>query len=84
MENIMMKHIKMIERIDRLIRMQATGTPDQLASKLGVSKPKVYRLINIMKELNAPIVYDFSIQSYVYENHVGFRFGFYEGVGMRA
>ncbi len=85
MDNMMMKHINMIQRIDQLIHMQATGTPEQLAKRLSISKTKVHRLINIMKDLNAPIVYDFALQSYIYQNEVGFKFGFYTGAGgMRA
>ncbi|WP_106792748.1 hypothetical protein [Aquimarina sp. Aq78] len=74
---IIIKHIKTIERIDQLTRLQATGSPEQLASRLGISKTKLYRIIDLMKELNAPISYDVSTQSYVYVEEVGFKFGFY-------
>ncbi|PKV53054.1 hypothetical protein ATE84_5188 [Aquimarina sp. MAR_2010_214] len=74
---IITKHIKTIERIDQLTRLQATGSPEQLAYRLGISKTKLYRIIDLMKELNAPISYDVSIQSYVYIKEVGFKFGFY-------
>ncbi len=75
--NIIIKHIELIERIDRLIRMEATGNPIDLASRLGISRAQTYRVIDIMKDLNAPIEYDFTIQSFVYAEHVDFRFGFY-------
>jgi len=71
------KKIELIERIDRLVRMQATGTPEDLAYRLGVSKTKLYRAINTMRDLNAPVTYDITIQSFVYKEEVGFRFGFY-------
>ncbi len=74
---IMMKNIAMIERIDRLIRMQATGSPEYLASRLGVSKTTLYRIIKTMKTLNAPVIYDYSLQSFIYEKAVGFQFGFF-------
>ncbi len=74
--NIMMKHLTMIKRIDNMIRMRATGGPEEFADKLGISKTKLYRMINIMKSLEAPITYDFGIQSFVYEKAVGFQFGF--------
>ncbi len=83
--NIMIKQIELIQRIDRLIRMQATGSPEEFAYKLGISKTKLYRIINIMKQLDAPIDYDFNIQSFVYERAVGFTVGFFakeqRGVG---
>ncbi|GAA4272869.1 hypothetical protein U6A24_06275 [Aquimarina gracilis] len=74
--NIVIKHIELIERIDQLIRLQATGSPGALASKLGISKTQVYRLIDIMKDLNAPIIYKIGLQSFIYEEEVRFRFGF--------
>ncbi len=74
--NVIIKQIELIERIDRLIRLQATGTPGVLASKLGISRTKVYRLIDIMKELNAPVAYDLRIESFVYAEEVKFNFGF--------
>ncbi len=75
--NVIIKQIRLIERIDRLVRLQATGSPDELAFKLGISKTKLYRVIKVMKELEAPIEYDFSIQSFVYETAVGFAVGFF-------
>ncbi|WP_158250428.1 hypothetical protein [Aquimarina sp. I32.4] len=67
----------MMDRIDQLIRLKATGTPLELASKLGVSKTKLYRVIRTMKALNAPMEYDVTLQSYVYVKAVGFKFGFH-------
>ncbi len=75
--NVIIKQIELIERIDRLIRMQATGSPDELAYKLGISKTKLYRVIKVMKQMDAPIEYNFSIQSFVYEQSVGFTIGFF-------
>ncbi|WP_148639190.1 hypothetical protein [Aquimarina longa] len=66
-----------MERIDQLIRMKATGTPVELAARLEVSKTKLYRTINTMKALNAPLEYDVNLQSYVYVKAVGFKFGFF-------
>ncbi len=75
--NGIFEHIELIQRIDQLIRLEATGTPALLADRLGMSKSKLYRLINTMKSLGAPIEYDMFLQSYVYSEAVGFRFGFY-------
>ncbi|PKV48541.1 hypothetical protein ATE84_0541 [Aquimarina sp. MAR_2010_214] len=75
--NIIIKQIELIERVDQLIRLQATGSPDDLAYRLGISKTKLYRIINTMKSLGAPVEYDITIQSFVYAEAVGFTFGFY-------
>ncbi|WP_106791856.1 hypothetical protein [Aquimarina sp. Aq78] len=76
--NIMLKQIQLIERIDQLIRLQATGSPIELAAKLGISKTKLYRTLCIMKELDAPVEFDTLTQSFVYSEPVGFTFGFYK------
>ena len=71
------KRIELVERIDRLIRLNATGTPNQLADRLNLSKRQLYRVIGFMKELEAPIVYRIGRGCYEYEKPVQFRFGFY-------
>ncbi|EZH71667.1 hypothetical protein ATO12_06820 [Aquimarina atlantica] len=75
--NVIIKHVELMNRIDQLIRLKATGNPVELAERLGISKTKLYRIINIMKELNAPLEYDIDLQSYVYVKSVGFKFGFF-------
>ncbi|PKV48447.1 hypothetical protein ATE84_0446 [Aquimarina sp. MAR_2010_214] len=74
---IITKYIKIIERMDQLIRLQATGPPEDFASRLCLSKTKFYRMLKLMKKLDAPIIYDIDIKSFVYEEPVGFSFGFY-------
>ncbi|WP_148639249.1 DNA-binding protein [Aquimarina longa] len=76
--DIIVKQLKSITRMDQLIRLRATGSPEEFASRLGISKTKLYRFINIMKTFDAPIVYSASLQSFIYTRAVGFSFGFYE------
>lgn len=64
----------MLQRIDHLIRMQATGTPAQLASRLQVSERKVYRLLEQLKDQGFPIAYDKQKDSYYYETVVKIEF----------
>lgn len=71
------EQIKVIERIDQLIRLKCTGTPKQLADRLEVSETTVYRILDAMKQFDAPIVYDISNQSYIYQTQVSFKFGFF-------
>ena len=75
---IIIQQIELLERMDRLIRLQATGSPEECASLLKVSKTKLYRVINLMKTLNAPIKYNTTIQSYIYIEPTDFKFGFYK------
>lgn len=71
------ERINLVERIDQLIRLKATGTPKNLAKRLGLSETSVWRTISEMKEMKAPIVYCMNSQSYIYEEPVRFHFGFY-------
>ncbi|TPN87965.1 HTH domain-containing protein [Aquimarina algicola] len=75
----LIKHVELIDRIDQLIRLKATGPPATLAARLGVSRTKIYRAIDVMKDLKAPIYYHHGIQSFVYDGIVKFRFGFEVG-----
>ena len=71
------KQIELLERLDQLIRLKATGRPKQLAERLRVSEATVFRTIETMKEMNAPICYDIGRESYIYTETTRFRFGFY-------
>lgn len=56
--------LSLIERVDQLIRLKATGTADDLAKKLGISRRYVYLIIDMMKSMDAPIIYDISLLSH--------------------
>lgn len=68
--------INRFRRIDDLIRRKATGTPAQLAAKLGIAESTMYAFIKVMKDLGAPIYYDKDRASYCYENEGKFIIGF--------
>ena len=65
-----------IERLDQLIRLKATGSPKELAVLMNCSERNMYRMINQLKELGAPIAYDQHIQSYYYEKDCTLYFDF--------
>ncbi|WP_297793088.1 hypothetical protein [uncultured Eudoraea sp.] len=71
------KQLALLERVDQLIRLKATGRPNQLARRLQVSEATVFRIIDTMKEMNAPVCYDLTRQSYIYEAPTKFKCGFY-------
>jgi len=52
-----LEKLNAIERLDQLIRLKATGSPDTIANQLGISRRAVFNLINLMKGMNAPIEY---------------------------
>ncbi len=56
-----------IERLDQLIRLKATGCPADLAKKLNLSERTIYRIIKELKEIGCPISYDNERKSYYYD-----------------
>ena len=67
----------MIERVDQLIRLRATGSPRNLARRLAISEASLYRLIETLREMGAPIEFSVCYQSYVYSSEVKFICGFF-------
>jgi len=70
------KYVEIIERIDQLIRMRNTGTPEELAHKLGISVSWLHEYIDMMKARGADIEYDRHLQTYHYINEGEFDFSF--------
>lgn len=66
--------IRLIERLDQLIRLKATGTPCELAKKINLSRRHTYRIINEMKNMGFPIEYCRTRQSFYYQVDVRFKF----------
>ena len=52
------KYFERIERIDRLIRLKATGSPKEFAKKLGISESSLYEYLRYLKDKGGPIEFD--------------------------
>jgi predicted DNA-binding transcriptional regulator YafY len=63
-------------RIDHLIRISGTGTPSELAVKIGVSERSMYDYLRLMREFGAPVVYSRSRRSYYYLENGSFTIRF--------
>ena len=50
----------------KLVSRQRTGTPDEFARQLGVSRTSLYELIDELKSRGAPIVYSKSAKTFFY------------------
>lgn len=55
-----------LETLDYLIFSRSTGTPDQLARRLSISKRSLYEFLALMKDLGAPIAYNRALRTYYY------------------
>jgi molybdenum-dependent DNA-binding transcriptional regulator ModE len=68
-----------IERMDILIRTNATGSPTDFAQRMGMSTRSLFNYINYMKtRLNAPIEYSNTMQSYFYKESGLIKIGWYQ------
>jgi predicted DNA-binding transcriptional regulator YafY len=73
------KQLRRMERLDRMLQNKSTGTPKELAQKLQLSPSQVYQIIRSLKcDLNAPIYYSRTEQSYCYKENVHFVCAFKE------
>lgn len=75
--NKLLQQIELIERVDRLVRLKATGSPKKLAEKLDLSESSLYRLLDTIKDLGAPVEFSADHESYVYGQDVKFKCGFF-------
>ncbi len=55
-----------LERLDRLIRLKATGRPCELAKRFNTSKSTINRTIKDLKEIGCPIYFSKAYNSYCY------------------
>jgi len=66
-----------LARLDNLIRHEATGSPEELAERLGMSRANVFNIIRLLREdMHAPIEYNPCRPSYVYTYKPVFNLGF--------
>ena len=56
-----------VDRLDRLIRRKAIGSPMELANRLMLSRSSLFEIISFLREVQAPISYSKSSSSCVYD-----------------
>ena len=64
-----MKVFEYLDRISlmhKLVLRQKTGTPEEFASQLGVSRTSLYELIDELRSRGAPIAYSKSAKTFFY------------------
>ena len=72
------KKIELMVRIDNLIKAGVPGNAGQMAKRLGVNRSTFFRVIGEMRELGAPIDYDWFGKRYVYLDSGQFMIGFFK------
>lgn len=64
------KTLHRIERIHQLVKMEATGSPKELACKLEISESHLYNILSLMRQYDAPVYFNRSKNSYCYKKEV--------------
>lgn len=60
------EQLERFQKIDQLLKCNATGTPDDFSRKIGVSRSHLYQLLNFLKDYGAPIKYSRKQESFYY------------------
>lgn len=64
-----MKFAEQIERIqylDRLIKKRSTGTPEEMANKLGISRSQLYNLVSYLNDIGMNVKYSRTLKTFYY------------------
>lgn len=61
------EYLDRINRMHRLVAGHSTGTPEEFARQLGVSRTSLYELIDELRSRGAPIVYSKSAKTFYYK-----------------
>ena len=60
------EYLDRISMMHKLVSRQRTGTPEEFARQLGVSRTSLYELIDELKSRGAPIAYSKSAKTFFY------------------
>jgi hypothetical protein len=71
----LLKSIDRLKSIDTMIRRQATGTSDEFARKLGISRSMLMENLREMKDLGASICFCPHRRTYFYTSEFGLVIG---------
>ncbi len=70
------RHLEQLNRMHSLIKFHRTGTPEQFAKRMGVSRSQLFKLLSELRTLGAPVYYSQTRQSYAYRRSVELQLGF--------
>ncbi|WP_439183098.1 hypothetical protein [Carboxylicivirga taeanensis] len=64
---ILVPTLERLKQINELIKSKSTGKPKEFSKKIGISESHLYRCINEIKEMGAPIKFCRKRDSYYYD-----------------
>src|SRR5512138_134665 len=60
------EYLERISKMHKLVSRRRTGTPEEFARELGVSRTSLYELIDELRSRGAPIAYSKSTKTFFY------------------
>jgi biotin operon repressor len=60
------EYLDRISRMQKLLELRRTGSPNEFAGRLGVSRTSLYELIDELRSRGAPILYSKSSKTFYY------------------
>lgn len=63
-----------LKRLNKLIEQKSTGNPNRLADRLGISRSRLYVILNELKLMGAPIRYSRLLSSFYYTHPIECHF----------
>jgi len=61
-----LEQLEILSRMDKMIRLRSTGTPQEFAFSLGISLRSLYNYISLIRAIGAPVYYSRSYAGYTY------------------
>lgn len=62
------RRIERIQLLNKLISEQRTGTPEELANRLGISRSKLYLMLEELKDIGVHVQYSKRTATFYYSN----------------
>lgn len=60
------RQIEILQRLNKLIEKESTGKPVTLSKQIGISRSQLYRMIELLKDYDAPILYSRTLETFYY------------------
>ena len=68
------KQAERLNKANKLIQEEKTGSPKEFADKLNISRSQLYNIIDILKEYDAPVKYSKKTNSFYYSKPFDLEF----------
>ncbi|HEY9169858.1 MAG TPA: hypothetical protein VIN72_10250 [Lutibacter sp.] len=69
----LLKGLERLEKINHLIKRKCTGSPEDFAQNLGISRGHLYRLISVLNDYGACIECSRKLNSFYYQQPFSFE-----------